>query len=410
MNCIKTSVGAVAFLAMGLSPCVTPASAQTRRTPVATYWVTAETHAGITALGAASRDGEFNPLALMGGGGDARTLTLQLQSGQAPGGAPAAAHYPPTGLRMGEALPLRTPRFSPETNGGSGGGSSGAGIPRDAGRMLIYSGCGTQARHGQPLVIEMSGSGPSTLAALSRSAMLQEAAPPSPALSRTYGEWPSESAQQDIPLDGSLTGEHLVRGSYTPDIHFSLTADQDFLEVLQLTGLDDRDGSGLGWQSVSRARGYFAYTVGTNERGDVVIWSSSERPIMAMDIPDLLSPASLDRLLADNVVLPPSTTKCPIPEAVREAAPQSMLHVVAYGGEVNVVHPSSSKGEPSEYEVKVRYTSTAGRMLGVGMEVLAGEDAFPDDAEPAKGASPLDVMPVPGLSQVRAALGLFRRN
>ena len=45
---------------------------------------------------------------------------------------------------------------------------------------------------------------------------------PSPARSKTYGEWPNARDSQRVPGEASLRGDHAVRGNYTPDIRFSL--------------------------------------------------------------------------------------------------------------------------------------------------------------------------------------------
>ncbi|NEX95321.1 hypothetical protein, partial [Caulobacter sp. 17J65-9] len=115
-------------------------------TPTATYWVTADTYVGASG-------GMSSALAMMSGGAPSasvqRVLNLQLSSIQAPTGAPAADHLPPAGLKAGARLPLISPKLAP-----AAGDAGSAGAVR--GRVLVYWGCGEQARPGQPTVIDLA--------------------------------------------------------------------------------------------------------------------------------------------------------------------------------------------------------------------------------------------------------------
>ena len=370
----------VAVLALSAGPA--PAQSQRTTGPVATYWVTARTTSGLPTGGAG-----FDPMAMMSGGGAQKSLSLQLQADRtAP--SPEARHQPPAGLNTGD-LPLVTPvrqpasptqDFMPQARGEGG-----------RMRMLIYHGCGEPTGSGQPLVIEISTDDPargaSQMTALMEAVRVSPETPPSPGSGRTYGEWPNDRSSRPIPANGSLVGEHLVDGNYTPDIRFSLGADQDFMEPVLLTGV--ADGGSLGWNAVGGARGYFAMTMGANEAGDMVAWTSSEIPLSFGQIPDILSPADLERLIRQGVVLPASTTRCPIPSAVQMAAPQSMVRVIAFGGEANFSYPARPTNPREtwniEHVVKVRYTSSASTVLGMDMSDLGGDEGreAPDSRQPA---------------------------
>lgn len=365
-----------------LSASQAPAQSQRTTGPVATYWVTARTSAGLPTGGAG-----FDPMAMMSGGGVHRSLSLQLQADRtAP--SPEARHQPPAGLNTGD-LPLVTPArqpasptpdYMPQTRGEGG-----------RMRMLIYHGCGEPTGSGQPLVIEISTDDPargaSQMTRLMEAVRVSPETPPSPGTGRTYGEWPNDRSSQTIPANGSLVGDHLVDGNYTPDIRFSLGADQDFMEPVRLTGV--ADGGSLGWDAVGGARGYFAMTMGANEAGDMVAWTSSDIPLSFGQIPDILSPSDLERLIREGVVLPASTTRCPIPNAVQMAAPQSMVRVIAFGGEANFSYPARPSNPREtwniEHVVKVRYTSSASTILGMDMSDLGGDEdrEAPDSRPPA---------------------------
>lgn len=393
----SSAIAAILVLSAGQAP------AQSQRTtgPVATYWVTARTSSGLPTGGAG-----FDPMAMMSGGGAQKSLLLQLQSDRT-AASPEADHEPPSGLNTG-ILPLVTPRgqpaapptdFTPPSRGEGG-----------RMRMLIYHGCGAATGPGQPLVIEIStddpGSGAGQMAALMQAVQVSPESPPSPGTGRTYGEWPNDRSVQTIPASGSLVGEHLVRGNYTPDISFRLGADQDFMESIQLTGV--ADGGPLGWNRVGGAHGYFAMTMGANEAEDMVVWTSSDIPVPFGQIPDILSPTDVERLIRQGVVLPASTTRCPIPNAVQMAAPQSMLRVIAFGGEANFTQPPRPTNAREtwniEHVVKVRYTSGVSTILGMDMSDFGSEED--QDREPPESRRP----PPSPADALRGALGRIIRR
>ena len=81
--------------------------------------------------------------------------------------------------------------------------------------------------------------------------------PPSPTRNATYGEWPNAQSRTSVPSEGSLVGQHTIRGNYSPEITFALTPAQDFLGPLTLT-TNAKLPSGavqLGWGGVLRRRG-----------------------------------------------------------------------------------------------------------------------------------------------------------
>lgn len=371
----------------------TPSLAQNQRItgPTATYWATAQTEVGMTQ------------------NGPQRSLLLQLSASRTTP-EPAAEHLPPPGLGVGASLPLATPdpatartltevyeqsQATPDYSSGS------------TRRMLIYWGCGEATRQGQPVVIDLKApDAPSRMERVWANLSLSTPAPPMPGDGRTYGAWPHGTANAaSIPVTGSLVGDHRVRGNYTPDINFSLAAGQDFLAPLQINGLAGRAqgaAAPMSWNAVSGAQGYFASVIGANAENDMVLWTSSESAVMML--PEHLPQADLERLARQKVILSPTTTQCAIPAAVADAAPQSMLRLIAYGDEVNASYPPRPADRRTpwniDYSVKVRFASTAMSMLtpmemgpsGQGVAGTPGAEA----AQPAQTPSVLDALPVPG--------------
>lgn len=350
--------------------------------PVATYWATATTNSGITAGGPGAM--------LSAKGGAQRELQLQLESSRTTTGEPAAEHLPPAGLKVGPRLPLQSPRSSTGTRNERAGRVEGGGAK---GRMLIYWGCGAQVRAGQPLVIDFARltNGSGGLPDLG----IRMATGPSAGTGRTYGEWPNEKSRVRVPAAGSLIGDHLVRGNYTPDIRFSLAAGQDFMGALRLTGVADyaRGPVPLGWHALREAKAYFAYTMGSAKGDDIVVWSSSETAIAPGAVPDHLAPAVLDGLVRRKVLLPAQVDRCEIPAAVAAAAPEAMVKVIAFGGEVNTGFPARPRDSKApwkpEYVVKVRYASTASTILGMPELSGAVGEVAEDREDTATGAGGL---------------------
>ena len=242
--------------------------------------------------------------------------------------------------------------------------------------MLIFWGCGEHAKPGQPVVIDFAkmsaGARPPGLAAAMRGLSVTPAQPPSRTRNATYGEWPNEQDSSPVPRTGSLVGEHQVQSTYAPDIKFQLGQAQDFLGPLNLTTNTKAPGgwANLGWNAVPNARAYLASAMG-GDGNQMVLWTSSEVQASAFMLPDYIAPADLTRLVAARALMGPQTTQCAVPKEVLDAAPQAMLQMVAYGDDTDIVHPARPR-DPKvawnrEWQVKVRYRSATGGLLGMTM-------------------------------------------
>ncbi|CAN7555066.1 hypothetical protein LJR225_004050 [Phenylobacterium sp. LjRoot225] len=359
--------------------------------PVATYWMSAQTQSGFGMPGAGGQPdrGQMMRMMMGGGGGAQHLLTLQLGSSRKPQGEPEAEHLAPANLRAGASLPLVTPRAQPAPRG-----EDTPDVPRDfqkpKGKMLIFWGCGERARPNQPVVIDFSkmsaGQVPPGFQAMMRGLGAAPMQPPSPSRNATYGEWPNPKSRSSVGSGGSLVGEHAVRGDYTPDIRFSLTPNQDFLSALNLSTNAKTPGGAiqLGWNMVPNATGYFASVMGGNQ-DTVVLWSSAEVQASAFAAPDYLSPSEASRLVAARGLLSPQTTRCAVPKEVIDAAPQALVQLFAYGQEANFVYPPRPTDPKiawnKEWQVKVRYRSATGGMLGMATPGMADDSDDRDDPQ-----------------------------
>lgn len=376
-----TAIVAACFPLAGL------AQQQQVRPPIAVYWVSAATASGLGAGGTGMA--AMMGMALGQGGSSQRTLDLRLGSSQSASGEPRAAHEIPPGLSMGPALPLlgvERVRASGETRGD---------LPQDMqqpkGRLLIYWGCGEKAGPGQPVVMDFArlgaGQRPPGIAAR------RVSAPRGPAADRhrAYGEWPNREDSKPVPAGASLRGDHRVQGNYSPEIRFAVGERHDFLAPVSLAATPAGAAMRLQWQRVANATGYFMMAFGHKEgSNDTVMWSSSDVQEMGGALMDYVPPAEVARLIGEKVVLPPERTDCAVPAEVMRAADMPVLQFIAYGDELNVVHPPRPKDPKVTWEqvwaVKLRLKSTAMLPLGEGMGISAQTREAPPARERPEGA------------------------
>ncbi|MGZ8284134.1 MAG: hypothetical protein ACXW27_03180 [Allosphingosinicella sp.] len=357
----------------------------------AVYWMSADTASGLAAMaGGGGRPSAGSVMGSMLSGRGARssyvrTLTLQLGSPRRAAGTPSAEHVPPAGLQAGQVLPLLTPRAVPRATGPAQPWGQ---MERPRGRMLIYWGCGERARPGQPAVIDFASMAAGRVPPAFANMALKPMTPPSAATSATYGEWPNERTETRVPAGGSLVGEHVVRGNYSPEIRFALGAGQDFLAPVALTS-NSAGATGsipLVWRPVPGARAWFGSIMGAAQNGDFVIWTSSETQAAMMAF-DYVAESDIARLVQSRVLMPATADRCTVPAEVARAAPQSMLSLIAFGGESNFAQPrpaGAARAWRPEWTVKLRTKSTHMGMLGMNMPGMGddGDESGREEARP----------------------------
>ena len=293
-------------------------------------------------------------------------MKLDLGSTQAARGEPRAAHAIPPGLAMGASLPLVTPRVERTPTREVDEERE---YERPKGRMLIYWGCGEAVRAGQPVIIDFANMNPQDAARAFRSRGISRPRGPAPGRSRSYGTWQNEEDSRPVPANGSRRGDHSVAGNYSPEIRFSVGERHDFMEAVAFEPVRKTPAGAFAvkWKSVPTATGYFATAMGQGDnQNDLVTWSSSEVQEMGQVLMDYIPPAEVERLIREKVVMPPQTTECAVPAGIFKTE-ASMLNFIAYGNELNLVHPPRP-ADPKvtweqEWAVKLRLKSTAMTML-----------------------------------------------
>ncbi|WP_033075105.1 hypothetical protein [Sphingopyxis sp. MWB1] len=298
-------------------------------------------------------------------------MQLRLGSGQTPATPPVKAdHFFEPQAKLGASLPLWSPERSQP-------GTSDMPFDPPKGRLLLYWGCGAKAGPGQPVVIDFS-----KLAAGQTPPNLFSTAAPlirtvSEANSAAYADWPNRKSGKAIPRGSSLLGTHRIASNVGTDIRFTL--DQDYMPGLRVSTQEQGDGSVLlRWDPVAAATGYVAWTFGSTDRGqgDMIWWTSSNSREFGGGLWDWLPPATVAKLVAQKIVMPPAQTSCQIPAEVKKASGEMMFgNLNAFGPEAQFSYPPKPAGNAPwiiDWTAKVRFRSAATLMIGADFGGLSG--------------------------------------
>lgn len=376
--------------------------------PLASYWLQAETSTGFAAQSGGGAMGIGAVMGgLFGGGGSAggsgsKTLKLDLFA-QRDGNPATGQHAIPGAMAMGGSLrllgseksarqPEREERDVPEMQESQGNM-----------RMLFFWGCGEDAGAGQPVILDMKDIREGKLPPNMRSTWVRDLErTPSFGRDRGYATWPNTQDSKRVPGNSSLTGDHAVSSSISPDIRFSVPGTNDYLGPVNLSSASTASGATrLSWNGVDRSLGYFATAMGIREtsakNSDMVMWNSSTPRMLGGDnLMRFLPPPEVNRLIGERVVMTPGTTECVIPKQVVAAAGGQLLFssLNAYGPELNVIYPPRPTDPrvewKQEYSVKLRtrsHTTSMNMMAGSGRGA-SSEDNTSTPKDKPSGAAP----------------------
>ena len=311
-------------------------------------------------------------------------MDIALYTGANP--APEAAQAIPAGLRLGGSLPLLPP---PPERRSADHDAAGAGIG-DGGdstsRILVYWGCGTEVRPGQPREIsirvkngkaDVSGSMPQ-----GRNAPVSAITP-----GREYALWPNERSNKQVPERASLVGDHQVSGPGVPEsMRFAIDQAHDFMPKIALSSSGGgASATSLKWKPVDRATGYFLNAMGQRDDA-LVMWSSAEMAEPGSGLMDYLPEATVARWIKEKVLLSPQVTDCSIPAGIFGDG-AGMTQMIAYGPEQHLTWPARPAKAPAawqpEWALRVRTKSTV--MLPGGLSGNGAEERSPaQKVTPAK--------------------------
>lgn len=408
-----------------------PPVVQVVKPPQAQAWIDVATFAGM-GLPAMGGPGGGNPMAMLGGlfgggkgrensfgntqlGSSGRWVDVTLYSRSNPRLAEGRQEVP-AGF-LSPALLLQEPKLKPGTKAPERDDEVvEREYERPKGRLLLYWGCGASVRPGQPKVLDMENLSAADLSGffVSRRATQRGA---HSAAGRPV--WPSRDDTRMVPAAASLVGEHGFSGEGVPEgFRFRIPAQQDLMPPLQLRQAAQDGATELSWTALPTARAYFLAAMGGGPAGrgnrdgaaQVVFWTSSELPDTGFGLLDYQTNAAVDRWLKDKVLLPPDSTQCTIPKGVFPEGPGAMLRMIAYGSELNLVHPPRPADPKVPWEqlwaAKIRVKSQTTAMLGMPDMPGAHDAAAPDksaeegetaprpkpEAEQVKKPKPLDLL------------------
>ncbi len=285
----------------------------------------------------------------------------------------AAQQAVPAGF-LNPALELRTPKNAPPAPTTRDDEEIRREDPeRPKGRMLLYWGCGSTIKPGQPRVLDMATASPADFGKffVGRSATQRGA---HSAVGRPV--WPSADDNRMVPAGASLVGEHSFTGQGVPDgFRFQIPAAQDLMPPLNLSQSDKGGATDLSWNAIDTARAYFVAAMGANEKEDMVMWTSSELADTGFGLLDYQTNAAVDRWLKEKILLAPKMTTCTVPNGVFGET-GGMLRLIAYGDELNLAHPPRPKDPKIKWEpiwaVKLRVKSVTMGMLGMSGDGAMG--------------------------------------
>lgn len=315
----------------------------------------------------------------------------------------------PAGLRMGDSLPLMPVQM--ETVGQQREPGE---VPPDMeppkGRLLMYWGCGSTVRSGQPRILDFSKLSAGNMQAFGTAFSGRFAPDRGAKVKNGYAVFPNEREQKSIPKGGSLVGEHRVSGDGIPaSFKFSLGPEQDVMPGIDLQSQGGlQDSIALRWANVDNARAYYLHAMAT-QGNDIILWSSSENGDSGMGLFDYLSNTTIERWTKDRVLLHSSVNQCSIPAGILAGQGKSggdkssdkngaaFLRMVAYGGEYNVVHPPRPTDPKvawdQEWSVRLRLKSHTMAMLGQDMGGRSSTAApKEEEAQPAQAPNPINLL------------------
>ena len=298
----------------------------------------------------------------------------------------------PAGLRMGDSLPLMPVQLETTVLQREPGE-----VPPDMeppkGRLLMYWGCGSTVRAGQPRILDFSKLSAGNIQAFGTAFSGRFAPDRGAKVKNGYAVFPNEREQKSIPKGGSLVGEHRVSGDGIPtSFKFALGPEQDVMPSIALQSNGTlQDSIALSWGNIDNARAYYLHAM-SMQGNDTILWSSSENGDSGMGLFDFLPNATIDRWTKDRVLLHSSVNQCNIPKGILAGQGKAggdkdsaaFLRMIAYGGEYNVVHPPRPTDPKvaweQEWSVRLRLKSHTMAMLGQDIAAAPQEEAAPAQA------------------------------
>jgi hypothetical protein len=392
--------------------------------PQAQAWLDVATFSGFGMGGAPGA----NPMAMLGGlfggssknqfgntvmGPEGKWLDVTLYSRLNPN-LGQATQTVPVGSKLAPSLELVAPRQARETPTVDDDSVVKEEFERPKGKLYLYWGCGDAIRSGQPKVLDMA---KASMADIQKFFVSRRATQRGAHLASGRPSWPNEQDNRVVPGGASLIGEHAFKGQGVPEsFHFNLGQAQDFMAPIELKQRDQAGATVLEWQPVGNTRAYFISAMGAKDHGDneMVFWTSSDLPEIGTGLIDYQTNSAVDKWLDEKVLLPATARNCVVPKGIFGEG--AMLRMIAYGNELNLVHPPRPADPKISWEpqwsAKVRVKSVTNAMLGMDGLRMGGKAEMREDgrdytsraAKPAPSDGPMDGLGQ-GLNKLKGLFG-----
>ena len=352
MRPIAVPFVAILGLALGLAPADAQQQQQRqqRQGPGTQYVMEVATHAmaGMPAGMAMPSMGGGNAYGMSRGGAAGKYVDLALLVRGRPG--VRGTHMIPPAMNMGASLALL-----PAPGGAAASEADRMEKPR--GRLLVYWGCDTNVRAGQPRVVDVA----TNPAAYGPAMMGRYGAGRGTTGGPGWSVWPNEQERRAVPANASLVGDHRIGGDGVPaGMAFAISSTHDFMPQVEVGGAGALSASvALEWRAVAGATGYFGHAM-ASKGNDTILWTSSEQPEAGWGLIDFLSPSQVERWSRERVIMSTSTTRCQIPAGIFAGTDGAMGRLVAYGPELSRAAP----GQNPEWTMRLRLMSSGLTLLG----------------------------------------------
>jgi hypothetical protein len=300
------------------------------------------------------------------GMGGARIMQIDSRGAPLEASPDEAWLTPPSALKMGE-LPLLRPERPQET-------ATDPSYGHENWTMKIYWGSSKTVLPGQPIVISTKDVAKNSgkLFSYQPSANIWRGAPKG---GWGWGQWPNAGRAESVPNDGSLKGDHFVRGNYLPHINFKIER-HDFLPAITARSSGGgAESAAVAWDDVPGAIGYFAYAMAVDEAAkEMTIWTSSTKATAGIQGHEHSS--KIKELINNGVVLSAAARAVDIPAGIFEGKQNPILMVHAWGDDFSASYPPKPANPPEnwkpDWRVSGLFLTTWTGMLGMEMPNVAG--------------------------------------
>lgn len=234
-------------------------------------------------------------------------------------------------------------------------------------KFSYYWGCGANLKPGNVKTIQIkNGNISGAMTGLSsRSDPAQNQA-----FAQNASKWPNHKEKNSIPAGASMVATHTISGANIPvGMAVNFDTPLNFMGDLGLKSSGAKEGViTLNWNAVSGAKAYYFNAFGMNEN-EIIMWSASDVPETGAGLLNYLTNAKITQYLGEKAILPPSQTKCEIPNGIFKNSMMVMVRGIGYGEEKETVFPARPTDPKvtwvQQYTTQIRNKTMDYHMVGM---------------------------------------------